>query len=71
MGIENVKVGILPTFAHGTQIKFVDVDGVERSGEYGGSHFGDTPAFYEVNVIENGERVVAKVRADAVVSVLS
>ena len=71
MSIENVEVGNLSTFAHGTQIKFVDVDGVERSGEYGGSVFGPSPAFYEVRVIENGERVVAKVRADAVVSVLS
>lgn len=71
MSIENVKVGNLSTFAHGTQIKFVDVDGVEHSGEYGGSDFKDTPTFYEVNVIENGERVVTKVRADAVVSVLS
>lgn len=71
MSVGNVEVGNLSAFAHGTQIKFVDVDGVEHSGEYGGSHFGDTPAFYQVNVIENGERVVAKVRADAVVSVLS
>ena len=71
MGIAHVEVGNLSTFAHGTQIKFVDVDGVEHSGEYGGSDFKDTPTFYEVNVIEDGERVVAKVRADAVVSVLS
>ena len=71
MSVENVEVGNLSTFAHGTQIKFVDVDGVEHSGEYEGSDFRDTPAFYQVNVIENGERVVAKVRADAVVSVLS
>ena len=33
MGIAHVEVGNLSTFAHGTQIKFVDVDGVERSGE--------------------------------------
>ena len=33
MSVENVKVGNLSTFAHGTQIKFVDVDGVEHSGE--------------------------------------
>ena len=32
MSVENVEVGNLSTFAHGTQIKFVDVDGVERSG---------------------------------------
>ena len=70
MSIENVKVGNLSTFAHGTQIKFVDVDGVEHSGEYGGSDFGPSPALYKVNVIENGEKVVAKVRADVVVSVL-
>lgn len=71
MSIKNVEVGNLSTLARGTQIKFVDVDGVEHSGEYGGSDFGDTSAFYQVNVFENGERVVAKVRADAVVSVLS
>ena len=71
MGVENVEVGNLSTFAHGTQIKFVDVDGVEHSGECGGSDFTHGPTLYEVKVIENGERVVTKVRAGAVVSVLS